>query len=327
MKPAPATELPDELEPSMRRGRVLAFAMIGYLVVDAVVLYLLMGGSQSATALIVEDALELVPPILFLTAARIRDRPASARYPYGFHRVATLGFFGSALALLAFGLVILGLAAWSLFRLDRPTIGSLEVFGTVVWRGWLVLGWLVLGVTIPIVLGRMMRGPARRINNNILHATGRMLSADWQSTAAAFVGVLGVAIGLWWADAGAAALIAFGVIVDGVRNTRQAAAELVDRMPTRLGSNETVGVVTDIERLVERCGWIDDAEVRLREHGQVYFGEVIAEVGDRRVDPRLLRELNEEVTDLDWRLQEVLIVPVMSVDGNVRPLDSSGRTK
>lgn len=299
MRLAPSTELPGDLEPAMRRGTRLVIAMVGYLVVEIVVLYLLMGGSQSAVALVVEDGLELVPPILFLASARIRQKRPSERYPYGFHRVVTLGFFGSALALLAFGFVIFGLAAQSLVQLEHPTIGPLQAFGQQVWRGWLVIGWLVLSVAVPVVLGRLLVDPARTVNNKILLASARMLAADWQSAVAAAVGLLGIAVGWWWADGAAAAVIALGIIADGVRNTKQAAAALIDRMPTRVGSEEIVRVVGEIERIVERCHWAGDAEVRLREHGQVYFGEVIVDVGDGPVDVTQLGDLHERIMRLD----------------------------
>ncbi|WP_116045951.1 cation transporter [Amycolatopsis palatopharyngis] len=318
MKLAPNNELPDGLVQEMRRGTCLVTAMIAYLVVDVVVLYLLMGGSQSAMALVIEDGLELIPPLLFVITTRIRKKPPTPKYPYGFHRVVTLGFFGSALALLAFGVVIFALAVQSLLQLEHPTIGSREVFGERVWQGWLVMSWLILSVAAPVVIGRMMLRPARMVNNKILFASGRMLAADWQSTLAAAIGLAGIAVGWWWADAVAAGAIAIGIMGDGVRNTKRAALALVDRMPAKVGTGTTVELVEQVERLVERVDWTGDAEVRLREYGQVYFGEVVVNVGDKAVDANRLEDLYEQITGLDWRLQEVLVVPVRQMAGQVR---------
>lgn len=171
---------------------------------------------------------------------------------------------------------------------------------------------------MPVILGRLLVGPARKVNNKILYASGRMLAADWQSTLAAAVGVVGIAIGWWWADAVAAGVIAAGIIGDGLRNTKHASMALVDRMPTKVGKGETVDILSQVEHLVEQSDWAGDAEVRLREYGQVYFGEVVVDVGDKPVDADKLQELYERIVDLDWRLQEVLIVPVESMTGQVR---------
>jgi divalent metal cation (Fe/Co/Zn/Cd) transporter len=137
--------LPRDLQPLMKRGQWLAAGMIVYLLLDVTVLYLLMGGSSSSvTALIVEDGLELVPPIAFLLSAFTRTKPPTRRYPYGYHRAVTLGSFASSLALLTFGLALLLFSARSLLQGDQgQTIGSVDVFGVDIWRGWLVMLWFV----------------------------------------------------------------------------------------------------------------------------------------------------------------------------------------
>ena len=309
MRTAPSDVLPDDVKPQMTLGARLAVLMIAYLVTDIVVLYLLMSGSASVFALIVEDGLELVPPIAFLVTARTRSRSPSARYPYGYHRSVTLGSFASAVALLVFGLMLVLFSARSLLQGTHPTIGSIELSGELVWRGWLVLLWLVPGTFLPFLIGRKMLRPARATNNKVLFETSRMLVADWQTSLAAAIGIIGIAFGVWWLDSAAAIFIALSIVLDGVRNTRRTGGALMDRMPTKIGSDEIIDLVGSIEEVAEATDWVRDVEVRLREEGAVYSGDVLV-AAPREVDTEQLDGLGTRIRELDWRLREVLVVPV-----------------
>ena len=309
MRTAPSDVLPDDVKPQMKRGARLAALMIAYLLTDIVVLYLLMSGSASVFALIVEDGLELVPPIAFLITAWTRSRSPSARYPYGYHRSVTLGSFASSIALLTFGLVLLLVSARSLMQGTHPTIGSIELFGELVWRGWLVLLWLIPGTVLPFLMGRKMLEPSQRTNNKVLYTTARMLVADWQTSLAAAIGIVGNAFGVWWLDSAAAIFIALSIVLDGVRNTRRTGGALMDRMPTKIGSDEIIDLVGRIEEVAERAEWVSDVEVRLREEGAVYSGDVLV-AAPREVDTEQLDGLGTRIRELDWRLREVLVVPV-----------------
>jgi divalent metal cation (Fe/Co/Zn/Cd) transporter len=142
-----------------------------------------------------------------------------------------------------------------------------------------------------------------------------MLSADWQSTGAAAVGIVGLAAGVWWLDAAAAIFIAVSVIGDGVRNTRRTAGGLLDRMPTEMGSDHVVDLVGAVEAHAQRVSWSQDVEVRLREEGTLYAGEVfVGAEGQVGIDQ--LDELTHELRRLDWRLQEIVVVPVKAAEGD-----------
>ena len=309
MRSAPSEVIPDDIKPQMKRGERLAIAMIVYLMLDIVVLYLLLSGSASVFALIVEDGLELVAPIAFLITAGARRRSPSPRYPYGYHRVVTLGSFASSVALLMFGLVLLLVSARTLLQGTHPTVGSIELFGELVWRGWLVLLWLAPGTLIPFWLGRKLLGPSQKTNNKVLYATARLLVADWQTSVAAMIGIVGIALGVWWLDSAAAIFIATSVVMDGIRNTTRTGGALIDRMPTKIGSDEVVELVGTIEQTAERADWVQDMEVRLREEGVVYSGVVLVAAG-RDVQTEQLDALGSRIRELDWRLREVLVVPV-----------------
>ena len=309
MKTAPKDVLPGDVQPQMKRGEVLAVVMIAYLILDIVVLYLLMSGSSSVLALIVEDGLELVPPVAFLITAHTRRKSPSPRYPYGYHRAVTLGSFAAAVALLVFGLVLLLFSARALVQSTHPTVGSVELFGQLVWRGWLVLLWLIPGSIFPFWLGRTLLGPSQKTNNKVLYETARMLVADWQTSGAAAIGIAGIAFGVWWLDPVAAIFISLSIVSDGIRNTRRTGGDLMDRMPTKIGSDEVVELVRSIEQLAEGTDWVHDVEVRLREEGVVYSGDVLV-AASKDVDIEQLDELGARIREIDWRLREVLVVPV-----------------
>lgn len=65
-----------------------------------------------------------------------------------------------------------------------------------------------------------------------------MNKADWLTAAAAIVGVTGIGLGIWWADAAAAAFISFDILRDGLRNTWTAVKDLVDQVPRTVGTME-----------------------------------------------------------------------------------------
>ncbi|HEX2087395.1 MAG TPA: hypothetical protein VHF89_17060, partial [Solirubrobacteraceae bacterium] len=62
-------ELPDELQPVMRRAIRLEWITIAYMASAVVVVGVTLGQSQAMKAVWVEDVLSLFPPIAFLIAA------------------------------------------------------------------------------------------------------------------------------------------------------------------------------------------------------------------------------------------------------------------
>lgn len=310
MRLAPPLELPEDLHPVLRSGTRLAIGMVVYLIVDALVLSFLLAKSQAILAMIVEDLLESVAPIAFLLTRDKKSEGPDQKFPYGHHRDVTLGAFSSALALLGFGLLLVTVSGRSLIQGEHPTIATVTVFGVHIWKGWLAIAWLVPTVALPLWLGRRMRAPAQQVNNRILHMAAELLSADWRSTVAAVVGMMGVAAGLWWADSAAAVIISVSIVADGVRSTQRIADLLLDRQATKIGSKETVGLVEQISREIANTDWAGEAQVRLRSHGQVFFGDVTIEIGECDVTGGQIEELEQRIGSLDWRLQEVLVAPV-----------------
>ena len=70
-----STELPPELQQTLRKARRLEWLTIAYLLSAVVLLGLVLGNSQAMKTAWAEDLLSLIPPIAFLVALRLNVRP------------------------------------------------------------------------------------------------------------------------------------------------------------------------------------------------------------------------------------------------------------
>src|SRR5947209_9965848 len=101
----------------------------------------------------------------------------------------------------------------------------------------------------------------------------RMNEADWQTGAAAVLGIVGVALGFWWADAVAGAVIALDIVRDGFIDVKGAISDLMDRRPQKLLGKGVDPLPEKLRAYLERQDWIVEAAVRLREDGRLFIGE------------------------------------------------------
>ncbi len=226
---------PPEIAGDIARARRLEYWTIGWMLSVVAVMGLVMGGSQAMRTAWVEDLLSLIPAIVFLIATRLERRPPTRKFPFGFDRVHSLAFLIAATALTAVGALLLFEAASTLLMQEHVTVPPVHLFGQELWLGWLMIAALVYSVVPPLILGRMKLPLARRLQDEVLHTDALMQKADWQTGLAGVGGILGLAYGLWWADALAAGLISLSILTDGLKALRIATAELVDGVPRRLG--------------------------------------------------------------------------------------------
>src|SRR5690625_6182747 len=78
---------------------------------------------------------------------------------------------------------------------------------------------------------------AKELHDRVLYADADMNKADWMTAVGGIVGILGIGLGLWWADSVAALFISGSILYDGLRNMRSAVRALIDRKSTRLNSS------------------------------------------------------------------------------------------
>jgi cation diffusion facilitator family transporter len=302
-------KLPPERERLQRRAIRLEWITIAVLLVVSVVMYASMGSSQAMKTAWAEDLLSLVPPIAYLVASRVRAKPANPRFPYGYHRAISIAFLCAALALLSLGLLLLAEAVSKLVTREHPTIESIELFGRHFWQGWLMMGVLAVTGIAPVVLGRLKLPLGSELHDKALHADADMNKADWLTAIAGILGLCGIAVGWWWADAAAAGFISLEITRDGAKNVSRVVKDLMDQAPTHVKTNRPHELPSQIVTALQALPWVRRARVRLREEGHVFSGEAFVVAESDHDLTRRIAAATSLVRSLDWRICEVVITP------------------
>jgi divalent metal cation (Fe/Co/Zn/Cd) transporter len=303
-------EFPPDKEQHLKKAQLIEWLTVFFVLSIVVVMYAVIGASQAMKTAWVEDILSLIPPLAFLIAGRIARRPPSDEYPYGCHRAVTIAFLCGSVALFTLGLLLLGNGIYTLLQREHPTIQSVEVLGHTVWLGWLMIAALTYSMLPPIILGHFKLPLAEELHDKTLFADASMDKAAWRTAVAAIIGVLGIGIGWWWADAVAACVISIAVTRDGYKNLVTATTDLMDRHPMKIDEKHREDLPERLVDLLKTFDWVLEAEVRLREEGHVFMGEAFIVPANGETDPGRLLELTEAAQDLDWRIHELVIMPV-----------------
>ena len=131
----------------------------------------------------------------------------------------------------------------------------------------------------------------------------------------AILGIIGIGLGFWWADAAAASIIAPDVLKDGSTHVRKAMFQLMDQRPTEIMSNTPLGLETLISRRLMREPDVLDVEARLREEGHLVGGEIFVVFDPQQQQlARRAQELIAVATELDWRLYDLILMPVEKIN-------------
>lgn len=308
--------LPPDKERLLARAIRLEWISIFFTLTIVAVMYLTMGASQAMKMALLEDLLALVPPIVFLIAMRIRKRPPDERHPYGYSRAILLAFLAAATAILMFGLFMIIDSVSSLITREHPSIGHAQLFGEAypIWGGWLMIAALIYTIIPPLILGHMKLPLARELHESTLYADATMNKADWMTSAAAIIGILGIGLGFWWADAVAALVIALDVLKDGATHLRKAMLTLMDQRPTQITNDAPLGLEKTLTDVLMREPDILDVETRLREEGHLVGGEifVVFDQSQQQIAQRA-QQILHRATALDWRLYDLIVMPVEKI--------------
>ena len=311
MRKAPPVEFPQDRERARRVGRRLAWATIGYYLIDMTIMYLVVGRSQAMKAAWLQDVFAIVPPVGFLVASGLIDRPPTRRFPYGYHRAVSVAFFFAALSLIGVGVYLVVDSVIPFVKAVHPTIGVFRAFGYQVWLGWPMFAALIFSSALPpFFLGRMMFEPARKMHDKVLYANAEMQKAGWLSAGSALVGVAGIGLGLWWLDYVAALVISFLILKDGYTSAREALSILMDEAPRTTDFAAADPAAARIQKYLEGLDWVAEAAVRLREEGHVFFGDALVVPNDQRGLMTKIGKAVAGVKDLDWRIYDFAIMPV-----------------
>ena len=310
MRSAAALEFPPELEAHYSKTKRLEYFSLAYILSSVVLVYLVMGSSQAMRASWLENTISLVPPLAFLICTRIARMKPGRRFPYGMHGAVSIGYLTASLALFGMGLFLFIESAIKLLTGERTTIGGFDLFGTTIWAGWPMLAALLYTSVPSFFLGRAKQKLAPKINDKILHADAEMNRADWMSEGAAALGVLCTGFGFWWADAVAAGLVSIDILYDGFRNIRASVTDLMDEMPKSIEGDALDPLPEQLARHIERMDWVEKAEVRMREEGHVFFGEVFVVPANGRNLVARIAEVSEKAKAFNWRIHDLTVMPV-----------------
>ncbi|HTV00620.1 MAG TPA: cation transporter [Luteitalea sp.] len=299
-----SSPLTGPLGDDLRQARRLAWWTIGWMISVIAIVGATAGSSQAMKTAWLEDILSLIPAVVFLVALRQEGRAPNERFPHGFLRANGIAFLVSAVALSGMGGFLLVESLRTLAQREHVSILPLAVGNTTVWSGWLMIGALLYSVIPPVLLARRKLPLARRLQDKVLHTDAMMQKADWMTGAAGAAGVLGVGLGLWWADALAAGVISFSILHDGIGALRTASAELIDGAPRSLDGTD---LADDARALIEALRRdFPGAVVRVRDTGRYIRAEV------SEVDPPTVLDLDRlwpGPPERRWRLAAVSFVP------------------
>jgi hypothetical protein len=91
---------------------------------------------------------------------------------------------------------------------------------------------------------------------------------------------------------------------------KQATFDLLDQVPTTIGDNKEDPVFKSIRKEVEKEEWVKKSDIRFREEGHVYFGEIfIVPVKEYKLTDKV-ESLQKKIYSLNWRIYDVTIMLV-----------------
>ncbi|MBD2765708.1 cation diffusion facilitator family transporter [Kocuria sp. cx-455] len=309
--PADNEHLPDEISRAVKRAVRLEWVTLGTLSLTVVVVFLVLGNSQAMKTAWIEDMLSLVPPLAFLISVRVTRKPANAKHPFGYHRAIGIAHLVAGTTLLVMGSYLIVDSLIKLLTVEHPTIGGISLFGHTIWLGWLMILVLLITGIPPVILGHMKLKLAEPLHNKVLYADADMNKADWMTSFAAIVGIAGIGLGLWWADAVAAIVIATSIVKDGASNLSAAVSGLMDARPTTVDNKKPHPLISDAQECLQNLDWVHAANVRLRDEGQVFQIEGFVIPASRELaTPERLEAAESALLDQDWKIRDVVIAPV-----------------
>ena len=313
MKSMGRTDLPAAQQEALQKAIRWEWFTIGYTSITIVLIAFVVGGSQAMKTAWIEDMLSLIPQVAFLVSLLFIRHPPSRSFPYGLHRVMGVGHLVAGVALLAIGGNLAVESIGGLIRQEHPAIGTVQLFGQTIWLGWLMVAVMILVVPGPFFYGHAKAKLAPKLHNKVLYADADMAKADWTTTVASVVGVLGIGRGLWWLDGAAALFISRGIVRDGYRNTRSAVLDLMDQRARTHDDEEPHPLMRRIVRDLEAQPWVREASVRMRDMGQVFHVEAFVVPHRRRVRLDSVEDARQRIAGLDWKVQDVVVIPVATL--------------
>ena len=217
----------------------------------------IVGVSTGSLAILSEaghSLIDLGATIMTYVAVRVSGKPADDEHHYGHGKVESVSALGETALLFLLSGVVIWEAVKRLVE-HEPHI--------VVATNWAFVV-MAASVVIDFFRARALTRVAKATQSQALEADALHFSSDLWSSLAVIGGLIGVSVGIWWADSAAALMVALLVCVAGWRLGRRTIETLTDTAP--------VGAVANITDIVEKvAGVVAVEQVRARGVGDKTF--------------------------------------------------------
>ena len=119
-------------------------------------------------------------------------------------------------------------------------------------------------------------------------------------------------------------VIALDITWDGFKNLRQVMADMLDETPKLVDGSAREALPERVRGYLKGLPWVEDADVRMRDGGHAFTGEAFVVPRDARDLISRLRDAAEGARALDWRMLDLTITPVESLNP-LPPKNAPGR--
>jgi cation diffusion facilitator family transporter len=246
-----------------RRPELVALGsvVIGVVLVVAKLVVGLLTGSLGILSEAVHSLFDLAASTFTLFAVRTARKPADKEHPYGHGRAENLAAFAEGILLLIIALVI-GFEAIRRLFLGGPPVDP---------TGY---AFVLLVGTIVIESGRavVMRRVGHAVSSDAMLADSVDRVADVLANIGVLVGLVGVRMGLVWADAAAALLVALVIVRAAGLLTWRSGDILIDRAAT--------GAERQLRDAIKNVDGVREVRsVRVRRSGPNLIGDISIATG------------------------------------------------
>lgn len=305
---AQSLEFPEHLVPVFAKAIKYEWISLIYVISATIFSFLVMSNSQTMKTVWLEDLLSIIPPASFLISSKIVLFKPNKNFPYGFHRITSAAYLASSLALFILGIYLLIDGSFVLYKQERPNIPVISIFGHPIWFGYLMIIALLWSSIPSTILGKVKVPLAYTLYDKILLADSKMNKASWMSGFASVLGIIGIGLGFWWADAAVGILISVDIIKDGYTHLKQSVLDLLNEVPKSLQNNKTDPLINEVYRLVSDEAWVKSATIRFRDEGHVFFGDVIIKPKKNNGTLSQVQTLHSKIKKHHWRLHDIVIM-------------------
>ncbi len=229
----------------LRRAAIIAFST-SFTLLAAKFFAFYLTGSKAVLSDAIESIINVITGFFLLISINISTMPADEDHPYGHGKIEAFsaGLEGGLITLA--GIMILVEAIPSFFSPSLPqniNSGILILFGAG---------------TINMLVGMYLLHSGKKLKSEALTADGRHLLTDFYTSAGVIIGLMLVKFsGIVWLDPFVACLVAFNILIHGVRLFRNSLRNLMDE-----ADPEFLERVVEALNKIPKTGWTAPHKLR-----------------------------------------------------------------